>query len=186
MKRCAVLILLCLLLTACSGVPDEIEAGMELRSRVLQASECSFLANITADYGDKVHIFEMACKADTKGDLTFTVLQPETISGISGKLAGEGGSLIFDDTALHFELLAEEQPSPISAPWILMKTLRSGYITSACQAGERIHLSVDDSFEQEALRLDIWLGPENIPEQADILYDGRRILTVDVRNFQIL
>ena len=72
----------------------------------------------------------MDCKADSSGNLTFTVVKPETISGITGTLSGDGGNLTFDDTALHFELMAENQLSPVSAPWILIKTLRNGYITS--------------------------------------------------------
>lgn len=163
-----------------------METGMELRSKLLQARETSFEVKITADYGDKIHTFSMDCKSDAKGDLTFTVLEPETISGITGKLTGEGGKLTFEDTALHFELLAEEQLSPVSAPWILIKTLRSGYLTSACTEDGCIRLSIDDSFESDPLRLDIWLNPENLPDHADILHDGRRILSVSVTDFEIL
>lgn len=186
MKKCAVFCLLLLVLSGCSAAPDEMEAGLQLRSRLLQASECTFSAAITADYGDQLHTFSMDCRADKHGDLGFTVTAPDTISGIQGQLSGEGGKLTFADTALYFDLLAEEQLSPICVPWILLKTLRSGYITSACREGETIRLSVEDSFEEDSLRLDIWLNAGGMPEHADILYGGRRILSVDVENFQIL
>lgn len=186
MKKRAVIVFLCLLLGGCSGRSSEIETGMELRSKLLQASECSFDAEITADYGDKIHTFAMHCRMDPKGDVRFRIAQPDTISGISGTLSGHGGELTFEDTALHFELLAEEQLSPISAPWILMRTLRSGYITSACEENGCVRLSIDDSYEEDPLRLDIWLNQQQVPEHAEILYDGRRILSVDVANFQIL
>ncbi len=186
MKKCAVCIVLLLLLTGCSKTTDEIEIGMALRSKLLQASECSFLAKVTADYGDKIHTFSLNCQTNAKGDVTFTVLEPDTISGITGNLSGEGGALTFDDTALFFDLIADDQLSPISAPWILIKTLRSGYMTSSCREDERIRLSMDDSYEEDPLRLDIWLNPEHVPEHADILYDGKRILSVDVVNFEIL
>ena len=159
---------------------------MELRSKLLQASECSFSAVITADYGDKIHTFSMDCKADSSGNLTFTVVKPETISGITGTLSGDGGNLTFDDTALHFELMAEDQLSPVSAPWILIKTLRNGYITSACTEEGKLILSIDDSYDSDPLRLDVRMNLENTPEFADILFDGRRILSVHVTNFQIL
>ncbi len=186
MKKYAVCIVLLLFLTGCSGTTDEMEIGMKLRSKLLQASECTFDANITADYGDKILNFSMNCKTDSTGDVIFTVSAPDTISGIAGKLSGEGGELTFDDTALLFSLMADDQLSPISAPWILMKTLRSGYIASTCTDEGKIRLSIDDSYEEDALRLDIWLNPEKQPEHADILYDGRRILSVDVVNFEIL
>lgn len=182
----AVLVLSFFLLTGCSGPPAEMETGMELRSRLLQASQCSFKAHITADYGDKIHIFAMDCQADSAGNVTFTVVEPDTISGITGKLSGEGGKLTFDDTALHFELLAEQQLSPVSAPWILLRTLRSGYMTSACMEEESVRLSIDDSYEENPLRLDIWLNAAQEPEHAEILYDGRKILSVAVDNFEIV
>ena len=176
MGKCVGLCLLLMLLSGCSGPPGEMETAMELRSSLLQASQCSFDANITADYGDKVHTFSMSCLTDSGGNVSFTVTEPDTISGITGTLSDNGGEITFDDIALHFELLAEDQLSPVSAPWILMKTLRGGYLASACREDGRIRLSVDDSYEENALRLDIWLNPENRPEHADILYAGRRIL----------
>lgn len=186
MKKCAVWIVLFLLLAGCSGPPDEMESGLELRSRLLQSSGCSFDANITADYGDKIHTFTLRCNADSKGDLSFSVIKPDPISGICGKLTGDGGKLTFDDTALSFDLMAEQQLSPISAPWILIKTLRSGCMTSACRENGSIRLSIDDSYEENALRLDIRLNTEQLPDYAEILYKGRKILSVAVENFEIL
>ena len=186
MRKCVALCLLLLLLSGCAGPPGEMENALELRSRLLQASGCSFDVEITADYGDRIHTFSMACQGDSKGDISFQVTAPETISGISGRLSGSGGEIVFEDTALALELLAEEQLSPLSAPWIFLKTLRSGCMTSVCREQEQLRLSVDDSYEADPLRLDIWLNPENRPEHADILYNGRRILSLDVENFEFL
>ena len=178
--------MLIFLISGCTRMPDEMEKAMELRSQLLQASGCAFSANITADYGEKIHRFSMDCKADVNGNISFTVSEPKTISGISGELSGEGGKLTFDDTALHFELLADNELSPICAPWVLVKTLRSGYLSSACIEDGKICLSVDDSYEENPLRLDIVLDKNHLPEYADILYDGRKILSVTVANFEIL
>ena len=186
MKKCTVWVFLALLLTGCSRIPEEMETGMELRSKLLQATECSFHAEITADYGDKMQTFAMQCKADPGGNVSFSVVKPDTISGITGKLTGTSGEFVFNDTALCFELLADEQLSPISAPWVLVKTLRSGYMKSACREEDQIRLSIDDSYEENPLQLDIWLNGDNLPEQADILYNGKRILSVAVTNFEIL
>ena len=106
------------------------------------------------------------------------------ITGITGKVSDAGGKLTFDDTALQFDLMAEEQVTPVSAPWILMKTLRSGYITSAGMDGGRLRLTIDDSYEDDALHLDIWLGEDDCPEDAEILYKERRILSLKVTNFE--
>ena len=185
MKKAAVLVLCLVCLTGCSSSNTEIQRGMALRSKLLQAESCTFDADITADYGDELHRFSMSCKADAKGELTFTVIAPETIAGITGTIDDEGGKLTFDDVALHFELLADDQLSPVSAPWVLLKTLRSGYLTSAGMEDALLRLSIDDSYDEDALHLDIWLDKEDIPQRAEIVYDGKRILSLAVKSFAI-
>ena len=184
MKKCIVCVLL-LFLGGCSDAPEELKIGMELRSKLLQASECSFDAEVTADYGKQLHTFSMNCNADAKGNLRFTITDPQTISGISGSLSGEGGQLFFEDTALHFPLLAEQQLSPISAPWILMKTLRSGYLKSAGKDADCLHLLMEDSYEEDALLVEVWVDASGIPIRGDIFQEGRRILAVTVTDFVI-
>lgn len=182
MKKLGLCLMLLGALCGCAKEPEEISRGMKLRTTLLEASGFSFDAEITADYGDQLHQFSMSCQSDAAGDLTFRVAAPETIAGITGRITSEGGELIFDETALYFELLTDEQLSPVSAPWILVKTLRSGYLTSACQEETGIRLTINDSYEEDALTLDIWLNEQDLPERAEILFDGRRILTLQVRN----
>lgn len=184
MKKTAVILLALVLLTGCSNAQSQIDRCMELRGKLLR-SECSFTAQITADYGDKVHTFALECVGDAQGNLGFTVAEPESIAGITGVIDQEGGFLTFDDEALQFPLLADDQVTPVSAPWILLKTLRGGYLTSAGEDGELLRVTIDDSYEDDALQLDIWLDGENMPVRAEILYDGRRILSLAVSNFQI-
>ena len=185
MKKAVTLLVLLVIFTGCTQKNEELERGMVLRSKLLQAEGCSFEADITADYGDKLQKFSMHCQSDKAGDLTFCVTAPETISGITGKIDSEGGKLTFDDVVLHFDLLTDEQLSPVSAPWILLKTLRGGYLTSAGLEEEKIHLTVDDSYDDDALQLDIWLDEKDLPQRAEVLYDGRRILSLDVKSFSL-
>ena len=184
MKKAGFAIILLLFLAGCSNTSKEIDRGMELRTRLLSGS-CSFDTEITADYGDMLHIFSLSCQADAQGELTFTVTEPETISGITGKISESGGKLTFDDAALYFPLMGDQEFSPVSAPWILLKTLRSGYLTSGCMEEDLVRLTIDDSYAQDALKLDIWLNDNNVPVNAQILQDGRRILSLKVRNFEI-
>lgn len=186
MKRVAVWLCLAVLLAGCAGTESELDRGMALRRKLLAASGCSFDAEVTADYGDKLYTFSAQCQGDSHGNLEFRVTSPENISGIAGRISGDGGKFTFDDVALHFPLLADGQLSPVSAPWIFLKTLRGGYITSAGTDGELLRLSVDDSYQDDALRLDIWLDREELPVRAEILWQGRKFLTLDVKNFQIL
>ena len=185
MKKGLALIMLALLLTGCSA-ESELQQAMTFRDALLSGNGCSFTAKVTADYGDELQEFTMDCRGDKQGNVEFCVTGPESIAGITGTAGEEGGALTFDDTALHFDLMAEDTLSPVSAPWVFLKTLRSGYIVSACYEEELLHLSIDDSYDDDALRLDIWLDENRSPIRGEILHDGMRILTLTVTNFQIL
>ncbi len=185
MKRIGALLLAALCLTGCKGKNEPLKRGMELRASLLSGS-CSFLAQITADYGDSFYTFEAECTGYCDGRLEFTVTQPESIAGIKGAVDKGTGNLIFDGTALEFPLLADGQVTPVSAPWLFLKTLQGGYLTSAGEDGDRTRLTINDSYEEEALQFDIWLDENQIPVQADILYAGRRILAMTIEDFTML
>lgn len=183
MKQGLALLILALILVGCSRNDDCMTRGIALREKLLQSAGYSFDAEITADYGDKTYEFSMHCTVDQSGKLTFRVSEPESISGISGVISGVGGQLTFDDTVLAFDLLADGEVSPVSAPWILIKTLRGGYLSSCGIEEECLRLTIDDSYEEDALQLDIWLDSQDLPDHAEILWQGRRVLSLDVDNF---
>ena len=160
--------------------------ALNLRQKLLAGNGCSFLAEITADYGDIIYQFSMACQADKQGNLGFSVAAPESISGITGTIADTGGHLTFDGTALTFATIADGQVTPITAPWLLIKTLRSGYIASSASAEDTTYLQIDDSYQDGAIHLDIWLDKEDRPVRAEVLWEGRRILSIIVKDFLIL
>ena len=177
---------LMVLITGCSQENRELASAMKFRQELLSAQGCSFQADVTADYGDGQLGFSMDCRGDSSGNLDFEITAPASIAGIKGSISDQGGSISFDDQALYFPLLTDDQLTPASFPWIFLKTLRSGCITSVCREEALLHVTVDDSYEEDALTLDIWLQEEKIPVRGDILYDGKRILTIAVENFTFL
>lgn len=184
MKRIAWVLCL-LILAGCAEKDTSLDRAMALRTKVL-SSEISFDAALTANYGDKTVSFAMECQADQQGNVTFRVTQPESISGITGTVTASGGKLTFDDAALAFPLLADGLLTPAGAPYIMMKTLRSGYISLAGQEGEYYRVAIDDSYADDALHLDFWLDALDTPVRCDILWKGRVLLTMDVTNYRIL
>lgn len=187
MKKAGVFLVLAVLcLTGCGGKNKELERSLALRARALQGKGCSFCAQITADYGDKVYEFAMDCQVDSQGAMAFQVTAPETISSITGTLSAEGGTLTFDDTALAFPMLVEGLASPVSGPWLFWKALTAGCITAAGLEEEALRISVDDSYEDSALQLDIWCDAADTPVRVEICQEGRRILTISLSNFMIL
>ena len=151
-----------------------------------QSTPCRFRATVSADYGDMIHTFVLECEADERGDVAFSVAAPDTISGITGSLTGESGFLTFDGEILGFNMLADGQLSPVSAPWVLIHTLRGGYLRYCAETDSGLHLTIDDSYAENAMQVDIWLSGEHLPTGAEILWQGRRILTVKVENFEFV
>lgn len=172
------------MLTGCAQQDALLDRAMTLRAQMI-ANAVSFDAEITADYGDVTYTFSMNCQVDTTGSMTFTVAEPDTLAGITGTISATGGKLTFDDTALAFEMMADGQLTPVIGPWVLIKTLRSGYLTSCGMDADSLRLAIDDSYEEDALHLDIWLDGEDKPKNADIYWEGRRLLSVTVSNFTL-
>ena len=152
MKRLLAFVVMLIFITGCSS-SSNIDNALTLRNQILNSNGCSFDAVIYADYGETIHTFSMHCQTDSSGKLLFEVTDPETISGITGEFSLQGGKLTFDNTALAFKPLTDDQISPVSAPWILLHTLRSGYITSAGKDGDLTRISVDDSYEEKAEKM---------------------------------
>ncbi len=175
-----------ILLTGCGKQEDHLHRAMSVREKLLNANGCSFDAVITADYADKTYTFGMQCLFDKEGNLNFTVTNPKTIAGITGGIAINSGKLTFDDKVLAFSLLADGELSPVSAPWLLIKTLRGGYLQSGTSDNGLTHLTIDDSYEADALKMELWLNDAQLPVAAEIIWQGRRILSVTVDNFQYL
>lgn len=158
---------------------------MALRGE-LQKREIAFLVEITADYGDKRHSFALDCRADVQGNLQFSVTEPENISGITGTISQNSGKLTFDDQILAFDILADGLISPVSGPWVLIETLRGGYLTSCSQEGEYLRVAIDDSYAEKALHLEVWIDSEDNPRQCEIYWQGRRLLSMNIKNFRYL
>ena len=179
------LLLAAALLSGCQSDNKELQEGLRLRDNLLSAESTEFTAEITADYGSEVRRFVMDCQADAQGNIQFCVTDPETIAGITGKLSSNGGELTFDDKALYFDYITDDQLSPVSAPWIFLNTLRGGYLKSAGRDGEYLHLLLDDSYEEDSLMVEVWVDASGVPARGDIFQEGRRILAVTVTDFVI-
>ena len=185
MKRWIGLLIPMVLLSGCTMGTSEMEEALAFRSSVLGAEGVRFDAEISADYIDRIEEFDLACQTDSAGALTFRVSEPEEISGITGTVTGEEGSLDFDGTVLAFPLLADGRLSPVSGPWLMVKALRTGFLTAVVREGEKLHLTVDDSYAEDALTLEIWIGEDGV-DACEISWNGRRQMTMEIGDFAFL
>ena len=175
-----------LLLSGCGSGDTGMEGAMAFRDRLLDASGCEFSAHITADYGTEADVFRMDVRSDADGNIAFTVTEPEPIGGITGTVTRAGGALTFDDTVLGFPMLADGRLAPVSATWVFLKALRSGYISSVGKEGDQWRLTVLDSYEEDALVLDVWFDGDWCPIHSEILFRGEKILTLALEGLRFV
>ena len=105
LKRYIIFVLLLLSLSGCANQQNEDSHALTLRSQLMKSNGCSFDATITADYGEYACTFTVHAEVDSSDDLKFTVLKPDSISGITGTLSKETGYLTFDDKVLLMQML---------------------------------------------------------------------------------
>lgn len=185
MKRLWILPVVLLLLAGCTMENPEMEEALAFRSKILGAERVCFSAQITADYIDHTERFTLNCETDGAGVLSFEVAAPEEISGITGTVAAQTGALTFEDTVLAFPMMADDRLSPVSGPWVLMQALRAGYLSACVREGELLHLTVDDSYEADALTVEVWLRGEAIVA-AEISWRGVRQMTIEVESCSVV
>lgn len=174
-----------LLLSGCGkqggGKMDE---ALAYRASLLSAGGCSFRAEITADYGETVLPFAAQCQAEEES-VSFTLLEPESIRGITGSVEGKTGKLTFDGQAVSFGTLVDGTVSPAAAPYVLCQSWREGYISAVGQDDAGLRMTVNGTYAGNDLITDTWLDPEKgVPFCAEVCYNGQRILSVQISEFQ--
>lgn len=183
MKKLLAICLLCVLLLGCNNAKSQMERALLLRQQLLGANGCSFTATVSADYEDILYTFALNCHADKQGKITFTVLSPEEIAGITGVIGSQGGKLTFDDKMLSFPLLADGLMSPVCMPWLVLRAAREGFIKSCGDEADGICISINDTYAQEAINVDLFTDSNDKPIHADIMLNGRRIGSIEITDF---
>ena len=186
MKRLLSIFLFLFIFTGCSSSDKNMDRAIEFRQKLLQRSGCRFDCNLTADYGDILYQFSLNCEADDKGNITFTVLSPESISGITGTISASGGKIKFDDTILGFPILSEDLPTPLSAPWLFMTGLRSGYIRTSDIEDGKLALTIADTYEDDPIIMNVQFDEQESPAFCEFIWNGRRILSMEINFFTYL
>lgn len=185
MKIIACILTVVFLFTGCGRTSSELDAAMELRQKLLTGN-CSFTADITADFGDELYCFRMDCNVDSCGNMIFSVVEPASIAGITGTISADDAKLTFDETVLSFPALAGGRLVPVIGPWVFMNTLRSGYLSGCGKEGDGLCILADDSYDDNSLQLNILTDAAAVPYQADIFWNQQRILFLQISNFAFL
>ena len=186
MRRVLSLLLFLFMFAGCSGAQEDIDRALHFRQGLLKQSGCRFACNLSADYGDILYQFGLDCQSDDKGNVTFTVTAPDSISGITGTISASGGKIKFDDSVLGFPILSEDLPTPLSAPWLFMTALRSGYIRTSDTNDGKLSLTIADTYDEDAILLQVQFNNKEVPVACGFIWKGRQILSMKITSFTYL
>ncbi len=185
MKKCLPLLCLLVLLCGCSSNNDLQQQATKIRAGLLKANSISFSGKVTASFPDEVFEFGADYKTDNNGKVYFEIKQPTEIAGITGSIGPEGGKIEFDGLALDFGILSQQLPSPIGGPYIFLQAIKSGYIQSYSKQDGMLYLSIRESYQSDAMMVEVYFDENELPAWAEISQAGRRILTISFTGFNI-
>ena len=143
-KRLICVLMMTLFLTGCGGGggKEAEELALTIRGEYLAMESCAIQASVTADYGQRVYEYEMAVSVNGE-ETVLTLSAPETVAGLTARLAGEESQLEFDGLSVETGPLDGDGLTPVSAVPALLEAARSGYITACGLEGEGTVLRVD-------------------------------------------
>jgi len=184
LKKLLFVLPLVLMLAACGS--DNTVRARSLREKLLTEKGCAFSVAVTADYTTEQYDFSMDCTWSREAGVVFTVTSPETVSGITGTLAENGGELTFDDKVLAFQYMADGQISPVQVPYVIMHTLTGGYFKTCTVGSGKYCLDADCTYRENSIAMSLWLSEDSIPQNGELFWEGNRIVSFTVEGFRFL
>ena len=172
-------------LAGCAGSEDgAVQEALDFRTTLLASDSCSFTADVTADYGERVANFTLECayRPETN-DADLTVTAPETIAGISATVDGEAANVTFEEVSLELGTLAGGQVAPLQVPQLLGDAWTYGYVESQSEEGDGYLVTYRSGYDSEELLVFTRFDSSMSPVQAEIYCDGVCVLTAALSDY---
>ena len=163
------------------------ELALTVRGEYLSMDSCAARASVTADYGQRVYVYELSAAVNGEETL-LTLSAPETVAGLTARIAGEDSFLEFDGLSVETGPLDGEGLTPVSAIPVLLEAAKSGYITACALEGDGALLRVDcgdpagspGSGTETALWFD---AATHALTKGEISVDGFRVILCEFSEF---
>ena len=176
--------MLCALLCGCAREESVLEPAIEFRAALLQAGGCSFRAKIEADFGDRVEIFTVDCDLSEDGTARLTLIEPETLAGITATVTDRGGKITYDGMSVDFGLLANGNVIPAAAPALTALCWQGEYISAAGTEEDVYRVTYEKDFDEKRLQIDTYFK-NDLPFFAEVCYNNQRILKLDISGYSL-
>jgi len=170
---------LCLcLLCGCSFSRTVETDEVGIASRYRDLGEITLRAEVSAEFSDRVSTYLLDYVFKKDGESRITVIEPESIAGVTVKLSGETPILSVGETELECGKLDESGLSPIS---VLPRLLRlwetdAAEVEAVKENGEARLLTVYR--EDDAVYRTLFSRESYLPIRAEIFSAGECVLRV--------
>lgn len=189
LRRGAAALLLVPLLAGCApaGMDPAEALALDIRGQYLQADRGQTRAAVTADYGRRVCEFVLDVEW-TPEETRVTVLQPETVAGITATVQAGESTLEYDGLSLDTGPLDKDGLAPVSAVPVLLTAAAEGFITQCRMEPEGSLLRVDCGDPEGApgtgRQTTLWFDKESGSlRRGEILVDGFRVISCEFLTF---
>jgi hypothetical protein len=188
MKACRAVIALVLTAAAvapqcsCASSVRAEEKMLELRAALLASDEVTAVANIRADHGERVFDFKIKYIGGEDGG-EITILEPESLSGITARVGGGGAGIRYDGAELDTGPLGGGL-SPAGIIPALISEWKTGFVDmlSEERLDGRDALAMTSALTESADQTTWFDKKTNLPLRAEALSGGRAALTVVFEN----
>ena len=184
-KLAGLLLALGVMLCACSAEKqaDGTQQALEFRQKML-AGDCSFQAEITADFDTYAAQFALSCRHRGGEGTDMTITAPETLSGLCAQVDRSGAKIVFADTQASFGPLRGQKVSPMAAPQQMAQAWETGYIAAAGMEDGALRVTYLCGYDEDEVTVDTWFM-DGAPIRAEISCDGELTIAMQVTDFTI-
>ncbi len=161
-----------------------MQEALHFRTRLLEASRCSFTAELTAQGEDEVFACTLDCVLHPDGTATVTVVEPAEIAGISATVSQEGTKVVFDGLELDCGDLSGSV-TPVGAPGLLHAAWTGGYIAAAGREDGRTLTRYLLGSGREERQVDVWFDDSGTPMDCEIVEAGRVVVSCCLRDWSL-
>jgi len=174
---------LMVIMASCASGGSTEQRAVEIRSGFLQAGTITAVANVTADYGDRVYEYKLKYTGDGESG-TIELREPEMLSGLTAVISEGGAVLEYDGASLETGPITEDGLSPAAALPVMISEWKTGYMTD-CTAEKYGDVSVlaVTIMVSETVELRTWFDDSTLlPLRAELSENGRTAIICTFEN----
>ena len=183
----ALMTVLCFnLLCGCSPSHSAEKRAQEIREEMFGIQEISMIANISADYIDRVFDYKVRyTQAGSSGEIE--LLSPESVSGLKAKIVDDDTYLSYDGAELATGPLDPDGLSPIGALPLMIRQWQTGHVYgSVCETVGNVSCVLITYSISDTVLLNTWFEIDSgLPITAEIISDSYSVIKCSFENIII-